>query len=91
MEALKSEKEEKDRTGNKLSLELQKRVLLHIQFRKCVLQIANGYICIFMVTKPLFSVETLRLDALVDDTYKYFVNRYIPGELVQCTWDDNIA
>ncbi|KAG0939169.1 hypothetical protein G6F57_006395 [Rhizopus arrhizus] len=67
MEALKSEKEEKDRTGNKLSLELQKRVLLHIQF------------------------QTLRLDALVDDTYKYFVNRYIPGELVQCTWDDNIA
>jgi hypothetical protein len=48
MEALKSEKEEKDRTGNKLSLELQKRVLLHIQFRKCVLQIASGYICIYM-------------------------------------------
>lgn len=34
MEALKSEREEKERTGNKLSLELQKQVLLHIQFRK---------------------------------------------------------
>ncbi|CEG83576.1 hypothetical protein RMATCC62417_17475 [Rhizopus microsporus] len=67
MEALKSEREEKERTGNKLSLDLQKQVLLHIQF------------------------QTLRLDALVDDTYKHFVNRYVPGEFVQCTWDDNIA
>ncbi|KAG1472464.1 hypothetical protein G6F56_001521 [Rhizopus delemar] len=33
LEALKSEKEENNRTGNKLSLELQKQVLLHVQFQ----------------------------------------------------------
>jgi bromodomain adjacent to zinc finger domain protein 1A len=31
------------------------------------------------------------LDAIVEDVYKYFVNRYVEGEILNCVWDDNIA
>ncbi|KAI7880498.1 ATP-utilizing chromatin assembly and remodelling N-terminal-domain-containing protein [Mucor mucedo] len=66
-QALESEKIEKERVQDKLPEELQKRVLLHVQF------------------------QTLRLDAIVEDVYKYFAHRYVDGEILNCIWDDNIA
>ncbi|CEP08391.1 hypothetical protein [Parasitella parasitica] len=32
-----------------------------------------------------------RLESIVEDAYQYFVNRYAPGEIIHCLWDDNIA
>ncbi|KAI8083615.1 ATP-utilizing chromatin assembly and remodelling N-terminal-domain-containing protein [Thamnidium elegans] len=66
-EALESEKLEKERVQDKLPEELQKRVLLRVQF------------------------QTTRLDAVVEDVYQYFSNRYVDGEILNCVWDDNIA
>ncbi|KAF7732000.1 hypothetical protein EC973_007105 [Apophysomyces ossiformis] len=34
--------------------------------------------------------QTTRLDAVVDDVYNYFLERYTPGEIVSCMWDDGI-
>lgn len=36
-------------------------------------------------------IETARLDHVVEDVYKHFCNRYVEGEILNCTWDDNIA
>ncbi|KAI9362262.1 ATP-utilizing chromatin assembly and remodelling N-terminal-domain-containing protein [Pilaira anomala] len=66
-EALESERVEKERVQDKLPEQLQKQVLLHVQF------------------------QTTRLDAVVEDVYQYFSNRYVDGEILNCVWDDNIA
>lgn len=66
-EALESEKVEKEKVQDKLPEQLQKRVLLHVQF------------------------QTARLDHVVEDVYKHFSHRYVEGEILNCTWDDNIA
>ncbi|KAI9248962.1 ATP-utilizing chromatin assembly and remodelling N-terminal-domain-containing protein [Helicostylum pulchrum] len=66
-EALESERLEKERVQDKLPEQLQKRVLLRVQF------------------------QTARLDAVVEDVYQYFSNRYVDGEILNCVWDDNIA
>ncbi|CAO3599846.1 unnamed protein product [Absidia cylindrospora] len=34
--------------------------------------------------------QNTRLDAVVEDVYSYFVNRYVPNENVDCLWDDGI-
>ncbi|KAI8373223.1 ATP-utilizing chromatin assembly and remodelling N-terminal-domain-containing protein [Radiomyces spectabilis] len=65
-QALESERLEKERVQDKLSGQLQKRVLERVQF------------------------QTGRLDAVVDDVYNYFLERYVPGETVSCLWDDGI-
>ncbi|KAI8366381.1 ATP-utilizing chromatin assembly and remodelling N-terminal-domain-containing protein [Choanephora cucurbitarum] len=33
--------------------------------------------------------QTSRLDAVVDNVYQQFVNRFVKGEPVNCVWDDN--
>ncbi|RUP16258.1 hypothetical protein BC936DRAFT_139538, partial [Jimgerdemannia flammicorona] len=35
--------------------------------------------------------QTSRLDALVDDTFNYFKDRYVEGEVVNCLWDDGVT
>ncbi|KAI9486439.1 MAG: ATP-utilizing chromatin assembly and remodelling N-terminal-domain-containing protein [Benjaminiella poitrasii] len=62
-QALDSEKAEKEHVQDKFPEQLQKGVLLHVQF------------------------QTTRLDAVVDDAYQQFVNRYVEGEVLYCNWD----
>ncbi|KAI8985902.1 ATP-utilizing chromatin assembly and remodelling N-terminal-domain-containing protein [Pilobolus umbonatus] len=66
-EALESERLEKERLQDKLPVELQKQILLHVQFL------------------------TARLETVVDNTFHYFSNRFVNGELLHCIWDDGIA
>lgn len=33
---------------------------------------------------------TDRLEAVVEDVYSHFLNRYLPGEIIHCKWDDGI-
>lgn len=34
--------------------------------------------------------RTDRLEAVVEDVYSHFLNRYLPGEIIHCKWDDGI-
>ncbi|KAG0174583.1 hypothetical protein DFQ28_005738 [Apophysomyces sp. BC1034] len=34
--------------------------------------------------------QTTRLDAVVDDVFNHFLERYMTGEIVSCLWDDGI-
>ncbi|CAO3677569.1 unnamed protein product [Umbelopsis ramanniana] len=34
--------------------------------------------------------RTDRLEAVVEDVYSYFLDRYLPGEIVHCKWDDGV-
>lgn len=46
---------------------------------------------ILFVIYFFWSLETSRLDALVDDTFNYFKDRYVEGEIVNCLWDDGVT
>ncbi|KAG2182437.1 hypothetical protein INT43_007367, partial [Umbelopsis isabellina] len=34
--------------------------------------------------------RTERLETVVEDIYNYYVDRYLPGEVIHCRWDDGI-
>ncbi|KAL7318660.1 hypothetical protein PS15m_001876 [Mucor circinelloides] len=35
--------------------------------------------------------STARLETIIEEAYQHFVNRYAPGEIIHCVWDDGIA
>lgn len=36
------------------------------------------------------SIETTRLDNVVDDVYDYYIERFDTGDLVTCRWSDGV-
>ncbi|CAM0142645.1 hypothetical protein VKS41_002800 [Umbelopsis sp. WA50703] len=66
VQALESERKEKERVDDRFPEQLKECVLKRLQFR------------------------TERLETVVEDIYTYFLDRYLPGEVIHCRWDDGI-
>lgn len=79
------EKIEKERVQDKLPEELQRRVLERAQFRTSNNVFSS---CIWLISH---CIETGRLDNIVDDVYNHHLERYTPGEIINCLWDDGVV
>lgn len=82
-EALESERSEKEQVEDKLPEELQKSVLVYIQFRKLHFNTTLNHAIHY-----LWTIETQRLDAVVDNAYKQFLKRYVETEILNYVGDD---
>jgi bromodomain adjacent to zinc finger domain protein 1A len=87
-QALESEKTEHSRAEFKFCQALRINILNRIKFRKY-----RGYsiTLISLYSKCInffFSIETFRLEALVNDVYSHFKNNYVEDEIVHCKLND---
>lgn len=48
------------------------------------------FLHVFKASLTSRSIETTRLDNVVDDVYDYYIERFDTGDLVTCRWSDGV-